>query len=168
MNYLKENKGTIALVVLAIIAYAIYYIHYRIPATLEFDSLVVESSQGVTSTLGAERNGAEVVHFYAHWCGPCIREMRSIAQHHEKWEEANIEFVFLTDDNWEQINQMRLLLPPGIKILKIESLNDIGVRTIPTTYIINSKNQEVFHKVDACQWQDDLFLQEIKKLLALN
>jgi thiol-disulfide isomerase/thioredoxin len=165
---IKKNKGTIGLVLFLVLAYAIYFMLYRKPARLELDGLILETNPGIEATLGSVRDNAEVIHFYAHWCGPCLREIRTIQQHFETWSNSGVDFIFLTDDSWEQINQMKLLLPTGIRLFKIKSLNDIGVRTIPTTYVINQNNEVVFEQVDACDWQDTLFLQEIQKKLIIN
>jgi len=162
---MKKNKNLLLILAAFCTIYGIYYWMYKIPSDLEQDAIQVEVVPGQFSNLGAERKGAEIVHFYAHWCGPCIREIRQITKQYEALQARGLDFVFLTDDTWEEINQMRMLLPSDIKILKIASLNEIGVRTIPTTYVINPRNEIVFQKVDACNWEDAVFLQEINQLL---
>jgi thiol-disulfide isomerase/thioredoxin len=164
-EYFKRNGWYIAIAIGAISIYLFYYVRYRIPASLKLDQLVIEKVAGEATTLADVRDGAEIIHFYAHWCGPCLREIKMIANNFEQLKQQGLDLVFLTDDNWAQIEQMKLLLPPEIKIYKIESLNEIGIRTIPATFIVNDQNNIVFEKVDACQWDDALFLQEIRQLL---
>ena len=112
-----------------------------------------------------QASGAEVIHFYAHWCGPCIREIKMIAAEHARLKALGLDFVFVTDDTWERISQMQLILPPDIRIMRVTSLKDLGVYTIPATYIVNARNEVVFERIDACNWADSVFLQQIKTLL---
>jgi thiol-disulfide isomerase/thioredoxin len=164
-EYFKRNGWYIAIAFAAISVYLFYYVRYRVPASLKLDELLVEHVPGENTTLGDVRNGTEVIHFYAHWCGPCLRELKVITNNYDELKKEGLDFVFLTDDNWTQIEQMKMLLPPDIKIYKIKSLNEIGVRTIPATFIVNDQNNVVFEKVDACHWEDTLFLREIRQLL---
>lgn len=158
-------KRELIFVALAAIVFGFLYWRYRVPATLQLDQMEIQLATGQSSTLANERNGAEVVHFYASWCGPCLREIRVIAAEHERLKAMGLDFVFITDDDQDKIEQMKLLLPEDIRILQIKSLKDIGVYTIPATYVINSSNQVVFEKIDACNWSDAVFLQQISTLL---
>jgi peroxiredoxin len=150
-DYFKRNGWYITIAVAAISVYLFYYVRYRVPASLKLDELVVEQVPGENTTLGDVR--------------PCLRELKMITNNYDELKKEGLNFVFLTDDNWAQIDQMKMLLPTDIKIYKIKSLNEIGVRTIPATFIVNDQNNIVFEKVDACQWHDTLFLQEIRQLL---
>lgn len=161
----KNYKRELIWITVAAVLFAWYYWRYRVPATLELDKMEVEVGPGQMSSLLEERKGAEVIHFYAHWCGPCIREIKMIAAEHARLKALGLDFVFVTDDTWERISQMQLILPPDIRIMRVTSLKDLGVYTIPATYIVNARNEVVFERIDACNWADSVFLQQIKTLL---
>lgn len=162
---LRKYKRELVFVAVAAVLFGFYYWRYRVPAKLELDQMQVQVESGKWSTLSEERQGAEVVHFYAHWCGPCLREIKMIAAEHEQLKAMGLDFVFITDDDQVRIDQMKMYLPQDIRILRVKSLKELGVYTIPATYVINSRNQVVFERIDACDWADDVFLQQINKLL---
>ena len=162
---IKKYRRELIFVAVAALVFGWYYWRYRVPATLQLDQMEVQVEDGQWSTLTQERHGAEVVHFYAHWCGPCIREIKMIAAEHDRLKAMGLDFVFITDDSQERIEQMKMLLPAEIRILRVKSLKELGVYTIPATYVINSRNEVVFERIDACDWSDTVFLQQINTLL---
>ena len=122
---------------------------------------IVGELNGQQVKLSDEINGPTVIHFYATWCGPCMRELRDITTAIQSSELSNLNYIFLTDDSLEKIESTKKTLPPHIKIFHVASLQALNIYTIPTTYFLNSKGEIVKEQVNPCDWGNQNFQQEI-------
>lgn len=137
------------LIILGIVLF--YFWRYRQAPSIEFEKMDVLKTTGEQIQLNSILNGKIVIHFYASWCGPCIREIKEMKENYVDLKKEDIKIIFITDDNFELINKMKLFLDNDIEIFQIPSLQDAGIYTLPTTYFTLNKKIESKH-VDAVKW----------------
>jgi thiol-disulfide isomerase/thioredoxin len=130
---------------------AFYYFRYRKPAEIAFGQMQVTALDGTSHLLSEYLSEKNVVHFYASWCGPCIREMGEINKQWASISDENIRFIFLTDDEISRIEPFRSQMPEDAIFLQIHSLKETGVYTIPTTYFLQNGDVKS-SQVDAVDW----------------
>ena len=114
-------------------------------ATLEL------TEQTFADTVGG--NEIVLVDFWASWCGPCLKEIRSLKTHFEAYRETGIHFFCITDDTNEKIEVMRTNMPAEITFLHTSSLQEIGIYTIPATFFYLN-NKLIEKRLDAIDWQN--------------
>ncbi|MFY7972184.1 MAG: TlpA family protein disulfide reductase [Flavobacteriales bacterium] len=134
-----------------------FYLRYKVAPNLELSSIQVAVSRGEKTNLDQLYQGSQIIHFYASWCGPCMRELPELVAYSK---ETNTPLTLVTDDAWEKIEALKTRY--GVKIVRVESLKDIGVYSIPLTYFVNSANTITRKQLGEVQWQDATARQEIK------
>lgn len=157
-------KKLIPYLIIGVALLAFYWYRYKRAPSLELHSIEVVDVNGDRHYLSDVMNGVNVVHFYATWCGPCMRELRTIKNNINQIDSNRISMICLTDDTPDQIALMRQQMPEQIRFYRVSSLKEIGIYTIPATYFINSKKEIAESRVEACQWEDITFLQHIKEI----
>ncbi len=157
----KYSNPTILFAIVAIGIGFFYWSRYHLVPTIAFADTLVTSQTGQQVKLGEEINGPTVIHFYATWCGPCMRELRDMTTAIQSTELSNLNYIFVTDDSIEKIENIKKTLPTQIRIFQTASLQALNIYTIPTTYFINSKNEIVKQQVNPCEWSNQNFQQEI-------
>lgn len=157
-TYLKKNIFFLVLIVGMIL---FYWIRYRVAPSIEFAETRVQDRNGVELNLGEQLKKPTVVHFYAHWCGPCLKEIRVLNTRIAQLENNGIDVVFLTDDSPEKIASMAASLPNSVRFYKVNKLTDLGIHTIPTTFFIDAQGETKKKIVDVCNWENDEFCNEI-------
>lgn len=111
-----------------------------------------------------------LLNFWASWCGPCISEMPSIETLYKETKDSDIKIIavnigesvetagnFIKDKGYT----FETLFDPDNKIATL-----YGVRSIPTTYIIDKNGNIVAGKLGAYEWDNDKLkniLQELTK-----
>ena len=114
---------------------------------------MVTDALGSTTTLQSLLSDSSIVICYASWCGPCLKEIRSLKEHFSEYDETGIRFYCITDDTPEKIAVMRANMPSDIAFLHTSSLNEMGVYTIPASFFYLN-NELIDKRVDAIDWQD--------------
>jgi thiol-disulfide isomerase/thioredoxin len=107
------------------------------------------------------KDSITIVHFYAHWCGPCMRELPEIAEFQDIYQKAGISIICVTDDAFEFVEDFKNR--SQLKILRTPSLKDINVFSIPMTYIYNQKGEQVQRIEGPFEWSNPNTLTEILK-----
>jgi thiol-disulfide isomerase/thioredoxin len=114
-------------------------VRYKTVPSLAQDSLIVLDSANVQHKLADLTNGATVVHFYASWCGPCLRELPEIKEFMQTPLGQKINFVFITEDREDQVKAFHERY--GFNIYRINKLKEADVYSIPVTYLLNDKHE---------------------------
>jgi len=140
------------LIVLAAVA-IFYFWRYRRAPEIEASSIIVTDAAGNAVPLETLLSDSSVVICYATWCGPCLKEIRSLKTHFDSYRETGIRFYCITDDSPEKIEVMRSNMPTEITFLHAASLNDMGIYTIPASFFYLN-NQLIDKRLDAIDWQD--------------
>lgn len=139
------------------------YFRYKTVPELEQDAIVVVDSFGAQHKLAELTNGPTIVHFYASWCGPCLRELPEIKAFMQSPLGSQINFVFITEDREDQVRDFHERY--GFNIYRLNKLKDANVYTIPVTYLLNEKHEIVKSDLDQWNWSDEKLKNEISTLI---
>ncbi len=157
-------KKALPYLVIGLFLVGYYYFRYRRAPEIDFSTIAIVDESGAKIYVKDELGEYSTVHFYASWCGPCIAEMHRIKDNFEMLQSLGIKFIFITDDSEEQIQRTREFMPDEISFFRINSLNEAGIYTLPTTYIL--KGIDVIEKhVEALGWNNK---EELKKIFTIN
>ena len=146
------KKNYTLLFVLAAVA-IFYYWRYRRAPEIESSTVVVTDASGSASSLKSLLSDSSIVICYASWCGPCLKEIRSLKEHFSEYDQTGIRFYCITDDSPEKISVMRANMPSDIAFLHTTSLNEMGVYTIPAAFFYLN-NELIDKRLDAIDWLD--------------
>jgi thiol-disulfide isomerase/thioredoxin len=139
------------------------YFRYKTVPSLEQDSILVTDSSGVQHKLAELTSGATVVHFYASWCGPCLKELPAIQTFMNTPLGKQINFVFITEDREDVANVYRERY--GFNIYRVNKLKDANVYSIPVSYLLNEKHEIVKSDLGSWDWNQENLKSEISTLI---
>ncbi len=147
-----KAKNTLWFVLIVVTAF--YLWRYRRAPELDLSAIQVEDSNRQIHQLDSLLSDSAVVICYASWCGPCLKELRSLKANWHLYANSGIKFYCLSDDPQEKMEVMRSNMPEAMTFLHISSLKDIGIYTIPATYFC--LNQTTVEKqLEAIDWQQE-------------
>lgn len=144
-----------------LIALAVYWGYRKWPHEISISEIQIErDGQMVPVTLKGD--SALVVHYFASWCGPCMKELPEWGAHLKELTSARFKVVCITDDSPEIVERLRAnyVLP----IERTESLNALNVFSIPMTYIYNAKGIQVKRIEGPLDWSNPELIVELNKL----
>ena len=96
-----------------------------------------------------------LVDYWATWCGECLQEMPSIEQAYNQTDHEKVVFLMITDDSPEKVKNFLNSHPYPMKFVCLDQrLQEIGINTIPTTYIYDDEGYELFTHVGGLDWSD--------------
>ena len=147
-----------------LIGTAVFFLfRYKTVQTLEQDSIVVTDPTGVQHKLSELTSGITIVHFYASWCGPCLKELPEIQKFMNSPLGKQINFVFITEDREDVANVYRERY--GFTIYRVNKLKDANVYSIPVSYLLNENHEVVKSDLGEWEWDKNEFNEEIKTLI---
>jgi len=136
-------------------------------------SIDVKTLEGGSINITAlENNGKPIViSFWATWCKPCKKELNTIAEVYEDWQdETGVKLVAISIDNSRSIAKVA----PYVNAsdwdyeVYIDPNGDLkramGISTVPHTFLLNSKKEIVWQHKGYVDGDEDELLEQIKKL----
>lgn len=157
-------KKIVPYLIIGILLAGFYFYRYKRAPDLTLEVIYVENNQGITTSLTEAAKSANVIHFYASWCGPCMREMQILQKEYANLVSKGIKIICVTDDTWDKIETLKSKMPKELEFYRINSLKDINVYTIPATFFVNSNGQLVKKQLDVCAWEDQAYIDDIIKI----
>ena len=119
-----------------------------------------------------ENNGKPIVlNFWATWCKPCKKELNTIAEVYEDWQdETGVKIVAVSIDNARSMSKVtpyvnasdwdyEVYIDPNGDLKRA-----IGVSTVPHTFLLNSKKEIVWQHKGYVDGDEDELFEQIKKL----
>jgi thiol-disulfide isomerase/thioredoxin len=119
-----------------------------------------------------ENNGKPIVlSFWATWCKPCKKELNTIAEVYEDWQdETGVKLVAISIDNARSISKVT----PYVNAsdwdyeVYIDPNGDLkramGVATVPHTFLLNGKKEIIWQHKSYVDGDEDELFEQIKKL----
>ncbi len=152
------------LIVFAIVSGLLYW-YYRVPPALESSAINV-MVDGKAQALTDREDGPLLVNFYASWCGPCMQEIPALMRANAL---GNFKVAGVTDDTDDAIAKVAARFGVSYPLYRLDrTLDDYGVHSIPTSYLINANGEVVMSINGVREWDSPAFQQTALDALAAD
>ncbi len=161
------NKKIFYIVLLAIsfIIGMVIFNKYRVAPTINIVQLELVDQNAQKFDIHTLRGKKIILSFYASWCPNCIEELEVLNKIKQQ-KLSNIEVVAVTDESLEKLIVFKNKKKYPFTFLKLTTpFSNIGIASIPTTYLINTKGDVVYNKVGYIHWDDESNLNHLKTLM---
>ena len=138
---------------------------YRVAPTIDISQLDLIDQNAQKFDFNSLKGKKIILSFYASWCPNCIEEL-SVLHKIKKQKLSDIEVVAVTDESLEKLIVFKNKKQYPFTFLKLtSSFSSLGIASIPTTYLINTKGDIVYNKVGYIHWDDESNLNHLKTLM---
>ena len=136
-------------------------------------SVDVKTLNGGSINITALENSEKpiVISFWATWCKPCKKELNTIAEVYEDWQnETGVKLVAISIDNSRSMAKVapyvnasdwdyEVYIDPNGDLKRA-----LGISTVPHTFLLNSEKEIVWQHKGYVDGDEDELLEQIKKL----
>jgi thiol-disulfide isomerase/thioredoxin len=119
---------------------------------LKADDIKLTTLSGTPLDITAYKGKTIFINFWATWCKPCVQEMPSLQRLTEILSKEDIVFLFASDETVDEIATFRSARNYTMNFVKAESLTDLNITGLPTTFIFDRNGQQVFSEMGARKW----------------
>lgn len=130
------------------------------------------AADGAQTTLAALEGKVLVVNFWATWCAPCVRELPSLDKLADMLDPEKVVVLALSTDRGGATKAKPFLDDLGVKNLaadldpKSSLARALGLRGLPTTFVIDAKGQLVAKLEGYAEWDDGPIVEWLEALAA--
>lgn len=157
----KMKKSNLVFLIVLVAIGAFFFYRYKVPHDIAFSDLHMTTSTGQQVRLMDNLGKPAIVHFYASWCGPCMKELPD-AIAFAKANQDKYHFYFITDDPMpKMLNIMERFGGDPYMFYTIPSLNAVDVYSIPMTYFIDEKGEIKMSIMGECEWYKPNYINDI-------
>jgi cytochrome c biogenesis protein CcmG/thiol:disulfide interchange protein DsbE len=161
------KKTTYIILILAILGvFGLYFFNkYNVAPPIETAKLDVIDQDTLKFDIASLKGKKVIISFYASWCPNCIEELHILNSiKNQKLED--VEVLAITDEGLEKMVHFKTKTQYPFTFLALtNSFSSIGITSIPTTYLLNTKGEIVYNKVGYIEWDDESNLNHLKKLM---
>lgn len=136
-------------------------------------SIDVKTTDGRTVNTSAIQNDGKpiIISFWATWCKPCVKELTSISEVYEEWqEETGVKLVAVSIDDAR--SSAKVLPLVNGKSWDYEILLDVngdfkramGVNLVPHTFLLDGKGEIVWQHTSFSEGAELDLIEKIKEL----
>lgn len=160
-----KAKWVYGLLLAAGVCYAFFlYDRYRRAPAIQFDQLQLSYPDGRAASINDFKGKRLIVSFGASWCGNCREELGVLSELKDN-ALTELDVVVISDESPEKIERLSKKFHPAFTFLKLNTpFSAIGIHSIPTTYLLNTKLEVKKEQVGYIQWNDASTREHLKKL----
>ena len=131
-------------------------------------ALRLDDLDGNAFDLGNSHGHWVFVHFWASWCGPCRREMPSIAKMTGLLEDSGIEFVLVNTAETEDtvFSFLGIVAPDLVPLLDSDGLVTEAwqPRGLPATFLVDPAGRICYQALGGREWDKPVYLDFLRGL----
>ncbi len=141
------------------------YNKYNVAPKIDISKLEIIDESSQKFDIKSLKGKKVIISFYASWCPNCIDELKLLNKiKNEKL--ADITILAITDESIEKLVSFRDKKQYPFTFLKLtKPFSDIGIVSIPTVYLVNTKNEVVYDEVGYVNWDEESTLSHLKTLM---
>ena len=162
-----SKKTTYLILVIAILGVVglYYYNKYNVAPSIQIAKLNVVDQDTNTFDIQSLKGKKVIVSFYASWCPNCIQELKELNSIKNQ-KLADVEVLAITDESIEKLVAFKTKTQYPFTFLTLTgTFPDIGINSIPVTYLLNTKGEIVYNNVGYIEWTDESTLEHLKSLM---
>ncbi len=130
------------------------YKKYRVAPKIFFPGMELINTNKEFVKLDEKMGKLRVVAFYASWCPDCKVEFPKLLSAMQT-DFSEYEIIAITDEGFEKMISFRDKYKYPFTFYTLpNSFDSYEIYAIPTTYILNSKNEIIYSKVGAIDWKN--------------
>lgn len=159
---MKRNRLVNITLVVALTTGGLFlYNKYRVAPPVQFTALSLTDLQGQPVALNQYAEKRLFVNFFATWCGPCVAELPSLQQAQDMLK-GQTGFVIISDEPLERLRSFQQRNGYTLTFLHSNTpLSSINIYTIPTSYLLNSKQEILMKHVGEEEWTSKEWLNKL-------
>ncbi|MEO9966839.1 MAG: TlpA disulfide reductase family protein [Reichenbachiella sp.] len=105
------------------------------------------------------------INFWATWCKPCIAEMPDIQAAAQILKDENYVFFLISDQDMDKIKAFETERGFDLTFAKLSGkVQDLGIQSLPTTYVYNSNGKRVRKIGGAVKWDSEDMLASLREV----
>lgn len=161
------NKKWFYLIIIAISALVGFYFYnkYSVAPSMNFNKLSIVDLNQQAVNFESYKGKKLIVCFSASWCPNCLEELKDINDIKDV-TLSDVTVLVISDEPLEKIMSFKEKTDYPFTFLKLnQSFNDIGIFSIPTSYILNTSLEVKKETVGYLDWKDPSTAEHLKKLM---
>jgi len=161
----KKTTYIIILIALLGVAGLYFFNKYKVAPTIEISKLNVVDQYTNNFDITSLKGKKVIVSFYASWCPNCIEELK-VLNSIKNDKLSDIEVLAITDESIEKLVAFKTKTQYPFTFLTLTAtFPQIGINSIPVTYLLNTKGEVVYNNVGYIDWKDESTLNHLKSLM---
>ncbi len=167
---MRNKLAILALLLVVAAVGGFLYKKYRVAPAIAFAPLQLTDLQGAGFELRDNTHKVYVVNFFATWCGPCIRELPSLAYVAHYYSKQNWKFVCVSDESVERLQQLAKVYANENLLFARSTvpLKELQIYTVPTTYILNSQLEILYKTTNGENWMSGEMIKRMDQITTDN
>lgn len=161
----KSKIISISVLIIAISAGIYLYNKYNIAPKIDLSKLEIIDQDTNIFEISSLKGKKIIVNFYASWCPNCIEEL-AVLNKIKSSKLNDVEILAITDESLEKLIWFKNKKQYPFIFMKLnDAFPNIGIHSIPVTYLLNTKGEVVYEKVGYIAWDDDSNIEYLKQLM---
>ncbi len=154
----------IGLIITACVGYY-FYDKYNAAPKINIAKLEVVDKDTVLYNMANLKGKKVIISFYASWCPGCLEELKALNAIY-KQKLPDVVVLAITDESIEKLIAFQQKKQYPFTFLTLTSnFSDIGINSIPTMYLVNTKGEIIYDNVGFVDWEDESTFNHLNALL---
>lgn len=142
-----------------------FYQKYKVAPHIDLKTLQISDLEGKSVRMEDFKGKKIVLSFGASWCGNCWKELRDLSEISSA-ELSDVTILVVSDEPLEKVIHFKNKGNFPFTFLKMNvPFSTLGIHSIPTTYIVNTRLEVKKETVGYINWEDPSTRQHLKQMM---